>query len=97
MTLYKPLNFAPSSHYYVKNAHWIEWDTSRAVAHAVLQTQFPSGPLRTETTTITFSAPKHVCGVYTYTVFRAPGADATLEVTSLAPGPQGLYCVFIVG
>lgn len=88
--LYKPRNFCPSSHYCVRNAHWIRWTASSAVAQAVLRIQFPTEPAEEETTTITYSAPRHACGSYTYTMFRsASGARAKLVDE---PG----LCLFIV-
>jgi len=76
--LYAPRKFEPSSHYRVKSAVWSEWGRSRAVAEALLGTQF-QGPVRWRRTTITYSKPKNVCGVHTYTQFRSEsGASAKL-------------------
>jgi hypothetical protein len=91
-TAFKPRNFYPSSHYIARRAHWSSWTRQKAVASARLGSEF-QGPTHWVNTTITYSDPQNVCGVYTYTKFRsASGAVANLTVEQGAPR----ICLFVV-
>jgi hypothetical protein len=88
--LYKPRDFE-SGHYTVTEAHWLQWNATRAVAQATLETGFAGTPPSFQRTIITYSLPAARCGVYTYTVF----SSASRTLGKLVDEP-GYGCVFVI-
>jgi hypothetical protein len=86
--LYMPRDFE-SGHYTVTEAHWVQWNATRAVAQATLETGFAGAPVSFQRTIITYSLPAVRCGVYTYTVFSS--ASGTLGKLVDEPGYGCLF------